>query len=187
MAHRPRLLNPAETHGGGRPLSDSAGHPASGVNTGTPAPATPPPARPCLAWHIFSSPWDPSDCLATAPQNRIRRSRPASALSAGGRQGALPCLDAAPRQPGTPCTSCPRNPALRDQQRFALPLSHGEHDTVLPPRKVLESRQGPYASRCRRYPDRSGEIGGPWLTTARGGAVWRCRSTGSDDGRIGHR
>ena len=149
-----------------------------------------------LAWHTFSSGQASANSLPTALQSRIQRSHPGSALSASRRQGALPRLDAdTSRRPGHPHASCLRKPARRDHQWPTPPLSHGEPDAVLPPRKGAgstpkggrEPTRGSYASRCREHPDRWGDLRGLRLTTARRGSVRRRRSTGSGDGRIGHR
>ncbi|WP_446466863.1 hypothetical protein [Streptomyces sp. BRA346] len=76
----------------------------------------------------------PVGCLATALQSRIRHSRPGSDLSAGGRQGALPRLDAGRSQrPGRPRATCLRKPTQRHHRQSPPSLSHGERDSVLPP------------------------------------------------------
>lgn len=154
----------------------------------TPGPCTTAAASP-PAWHTFSYRRASVSCLATAPQSRIRRSRPGSAPSAGGRQGALPCLDAgrtlAARNP-----TC-ELPAKTGPERSAAvrppPVAWGARHRAPTAKGGREPTRGPYASRCRGHPNRSGDPKGLRLTTARSDSVRRYRSTGSGDGRIGHR
>jgi hypothetical protein len=141
-----------------------------------------------LAWHTFSSAQASANSLPAALQSRIQRSRPGSALSAGRRQGALPPLDAGPYGSQRPHvrTACGNLPT-RITDSLSAPVAWGARHCAPTPKGGREPTRGSYASRCREHPNRSGDIGGPWLTTARVGAVRRCRSTGSGDGRIGHR
>nr|WP_281048208.1 hypothetical protein [Streptomyces himastatinicus] len=74
----------------------------------------------CPAWHTFSSSETSADCLTAATQSRIRRSYSGSALSADGRQGALPHLDA----------GCPWRPDIR--ARDACGNRPGEITSGLP-------------------------------------------------------
>ncbi|MEE4599283.1 integrase core domain-containing protein [Streptomyces sp. DSM 41524] len=140
------------------------------------------------AWHTIFRRETPADCLATALQSRIRHSRPGSDLSAGGRQGALPRLDAGRSQrPGRPRATCLRKPTQRHHRQSPHPCRMGSATPCSHPERRSRADKGPYASRCREHPNRPGDPRGLRLTTAHRGAVWRCRCTGSGDGQTGHR
>ncbi|WP_171072402.1 transposase [Streptomyces sp. DASNCL29] len=110
-------------------------------------------------------------------------------LAAFALVGVFPCLDAgrtlAARNPTRelPAKTGPeRSAAVRPP-----PVAWGARHRAPTPKGGREPTRGPYASRCREHPNRSGDPGGLRLTTARRDSVRRCRCTGSDDGRIGHR
>lgn len=140
----------------------------------------------CLA-HYFRRE-TPADCLATALQSRIRHSRPGSDLSAGGRQGALPRLDAGRSQrPGRPRATCLRKPTQRHHRQSAHPCRMGSATPCSHPERRSRADKGPYASRCTEHPNRPGDPRSLRLTTAHRGAVRHRTTTGSGDGQTGRR
>lgn len=140
------------------------------------------------AWHTIFRREPPVDCLATALQSRIRHSRPGSDLSAGGRQGALPRLDAGRSQrPGRPRATCLRKPTQRHHRQSPHPCRMGSATPCSHPERRSGADKGPYASRCREHPNRPGDPRGLRLTTAHRGAVRHRTSTGSGDGQTGRR